>query len=93
MCSKVGFEYSKRANEPVWRCFSGVNGAVNGGGLCPPTTLSGGFPTSSAPVQTVTKLTKSPDSSNSHRTSAENSPVEVMEKPTHKPKEKASPLT
>lgn len=70
-----------------------MNGAVNGGGVCPPTTLSGGFPASFAPVQTVTKPTKSPDSSNSHRTGADNSPVEVMEKPTQKPKEKASPLT
>lgn len=71
----------------------GVNGAVNGSGVCPPTTLSGNFPASSAPVQTATKPTKSPDSSNSQRTSTENSPVEVMEKPIQKPKEKASLLT
>lgn len=70
-----------------------MNGAVNGSGLCPPTTLSGGFPASCAPVQTVTRPTKSPDSSNSHRTSTENSSAEVMEKPNQKPKEKASPLT
>lgn len=73
--------------------FLGVNGAVNGSGVCPPTTLSGSFPASSAPVQTVTKPTKSPDSSNSHRASTENCSVEMMEKPIPKPKEKASPLT
>lgn len=73
--------------------FLGMNGAVNGSGVCPPTTLSGSFPASSAPVQTVTKPTKSPDSSNSRRTSTENSPVEVKEKSTQKPKDKASPLT
>lgn len=96
-CSKGGFEGRESADECVW-CFFlffflGVNGAVNGSGVCPPTTLSGSFPASSAPVQTATKPTKSPDSSNSHRSSTETSPVEVMEKPIQKPKEKASPLT
>lgn len=93
MWSKVGFEHRERADESVWFLFLGVNGAVNGSGVCPPTTLSGSFPASSAPVQAVTKPTKSPDSCNSHRTRTENNPVEVMEKPIQKPKEKASPLT
>lgn len=66
---------------------------MNGSGACPPTTLSGTFPASSTPVQASTRPTKSPDSSNSQRTPCENSPVEVMEKPIQKTKEKASSLT
>lgn len=65
---------------------------MNGSGAFPPTTLSGSFPASSAPVQASTKPAKSPDSSNSHRIPTESSPVEVMEKPIQKTKEKASSL-
>lgn len=66
---------------------------MNGSGAFPPTTLSGSFPASSAPVQASTKPAKSPDTSNSHRIPTETSPVEVMEKPIQKTKEKASSLT
>lgn len=71
--------------------FSGVNGEVNGSGVCPPTTESGSFPASPAPVQASPKPTKNSDPSNSHHTSTQNNPAELMEKPTQKPKEKVSP--
>lgn len=64
--------------------FLGLNGAVNGSWVCPPTTLSGSFPASSAPVQASTKSTKSPD-----HMGTENSPIDVVEKPIQKTKEKA----
>lgn len=70
--------------------FLGVNGAVNGSGVCPPTTQSGSFPASPAPVQASTKPTKNSDPSNSHRTSTQNNPVEFVEKPVQKTKEKVS---
>ncbi|XP_056268194.1 bromodomain adjacent to zinc finger domain protein 2B isoform X5 [Pseudoliparis swirei] len=62
----------------------GVNGAVNGSGVFPPTTQSGSFSASPAPVQASTKSTKNADPSNSHRSN----PAEVEDKPTHRPKEK-----
>lgn len=71
--------------------FPGVNGAVNGSGVCPPTTQSGSFPASPAPVKASTKPTKNSDPSNSHHTSTQNNPAELVEKPTQKPKEKVSP--
>lgn len=71
--------------------FLGVNGAVNGSGICPPNTQSGSFPASPAPVQAPTKPTQNSDSSNSHRTSTENNPADSAEKPIHKTKEKVSP--
>lgn len=69
----------------------GVNGAVNGSNVCPPTTQSGNLPASPAPVQASTKPTKNSDPSNSHRTGTQNNPVELAEKPIQKPKEKVSP--
>lgn len=83
----VGLEYCRISTDESVLCFLGLNGAVNGSGVCPPTTLSGSFPASSALVQASTKPTKSPD-----HTGTENSPVGVMEKPTQKTKEKASLL-
>ncbi|XP_068435318.1 bromodomain adjacent to zinc finger domain protein 2B isoform X4 [Clinocottus analis] len=66
----------------------GVNGAVNGSGGCPPTTQSGSFSASPAPVQASTKPTKNADPSNSHRSSPQSNPAEVVDKPIYKPKEK-----
>ncbi|XP_028290640.1 bromodomain adjacent to zinc finger domain protein 2B-like isoform X12 [Gouania willdenowi] len=63
----------------------GVNGAVNGSGACPPSTQSGSFSTSPAPVQAPSKPTKN---SNSHRSSPQNNTTEPKEKTTQKPKEK-----
>ena len=45
---------------------------------------------SPAPVQTSTKPTKNSDSSNSHRSSPQNNPAELVEKPIQKTKEKVS---
>ncbi|XP_060923727.1 bromodomain adjacent to zinc finger domain protein 2B isoform X4 [Limanda limanda] len=66
----------------------GLNGAVNGSGVFPPTTQSGSFSPSPAPVQASTKSTKYSNLSNSHRSSPHNNPAELIEKPTQKPKEK-----
>ncbi|XP_068586955.1 bromodomain adjacent to zinc finger domain protein 2B isoform X12 [Cebidichthys violaceus] len=66
----------------------GVNGAVNGSGVCPPTTQSGSFSASPAPVQASTKPTKNSDPSNSHRSSPQSNPAELVDKPIHKTKEK-----
>lgn len=70
--------------------FLGVNGAVNGSAACPPTTQSGSFPTSPPPVQASTKASKNSDPSDSHHTSIQNNPAEVVEKPIQKNKEKVS---
>ncbi|XP_061891132.1 bromodomain adjacent to zinc finger domain protein 2B isoform X16 [Entelurus aequoreus] len=43
----------------------GVNGAVNGGGLCPPSMQTGSFSASPAPAQTSSSLTKNTETSNS----------------------------
>ncbi|XP_026234228.1 bromodomain adjacent to zinc finger domain protein 2B isoform X5 [Anabas testudineus] len=66
----------------------GVNGAVNGSGVCPPTTQSGSFSAGSASVQASTKATKNSDTTNTHLSSPQNNPAEVVEKPIQKPKEK-----
>ncbi|XP_037646570.1 bromodomain adjacent to zinc finger domain protein 2B isoform X8 [Sebastes umbrosus] len=66
----------------------GVNGAVNGSGVCPPTTQSGSFSASPAPVQASTKPTKNTDPSNSHRSSPQSNPAELVGRPIHKTKEK-----
>ncbi|XP_034076797.1 bromodomain adjacent to zinc finger domain protein 2B isoform X3 [Gymnodraco acuticeps] len=66
----------------------GVNGAVNGSGVCPPTTQSGSFSASPAPVQASSKPTKNSNPSNSHRSSPQSKPAELVEKPIHKTKEK-----
>ncbi|KAG7222327.1 hypothetical protein INR49_026753, partial [Caranx melampygus] len=67
----------------------GVNGAVNGSGVRPPTTQSGSFSASPAPVQASTKPTKNSNPSNSHRSSPQNNPApESVEKPSQKTKEK-----
>ncbi|KAF7212310.1 bromodomain adjacent to zinc finger domain protein 2B isoform X3 [Nothobranchius furzeri] len=66
----------------------GVNGAVNGSGVCPPTTQSGSYSASPAPVQALTKPTKNSEPSNSHRNSPQNNPTETVEKTVVKPKEK-----
>ncbi|KAI3377510.1 hypothetical protein L3Q82_008683, partial [Scortum barcoo] len=66
----------------------GVNGAVNGSGVCPPTTQSGSFSASPAPVQASTKPPKNSDPSISHRSSPQNNPAELVEKPIQKTKEK-----
>lgn len=79
--------------EWLWFVFPGVNGAVNGSGVCPPTTQSGSFSSSPAPVQASTKPTKNPDHSNSHRSSPQNNPAEMVEKPVQKTKEKVSTET
>jgi len=68
--------------------FLGLNGAVNGGGVCPPTTQSGSFSASPTPVQASTKPTKNPEPSYSHRSSPQNNPAELVEKTIQKPKEK-----
>lgn len=70
--------------------FPGVNGAVNGSGACPPTTQSGSFSANPAPVQASKKPTKNSDPSNSHRSSPQNNPAELVEKTIQKPKEKVS---
>lgn len=64
---------------------------MNGSGVCPPTTQSGSFSASPAPVQALTKPTKNSDPSNSHRSSPQNNPAELVEKPIQKTKEKVSP--
>ncbi|XP_035485025.1 bromodomain adjacent to zinc finger domain protein 2B isoform X4 [Scophthalmus maximus] len=66
----------------------GVNGAVNGSGVCPPTTQPGSFSASPTPVQALTKPTKNSNPSNSHRCSPQSNPAELVEKPIQKPKEK-----
>ncbi|XP_035026723.2 bromodomain adjacent to zinc finger domain protein 2B isoform X16 [Hippoglossus stenolepis] len=66
----------------------GVNGAVNGSGVFPPTTQSGSFSVSPAPVQASTKSTKYSNLSNSHRSSPHNNPAGLVEKPIQKSKEK-----
>uniref|UniRef100_A0A087YDD1 Bromodomain adjacent to zinc finger domain, 2Ba n=1 Tax=Poecilia formosa TaxID=48698 RepID=A0A087YDD1_POEFO len=68
----------------------GVNGAVNGSGVCPPTTQSGSYSASPTPVQAPTKPTRNSDPSNIHRSSPENNPSELVEKTIVKPKEKKS---
>ncbi|CAK6970761.1 bromodomain adjacent to zinc finger domain protein 2B-like isoform X3 [Scomber scombrus] len=75
---------SKNSHAPP----KGVNGAVNGSGVCPPTTQSGSFSASSVPVQTSTKPIKSAEPSNSHRSSPQNNPAEMAEKQIQKPKER-----
>lgn len=73
-------------------CFvcSGVNGAVNGSEVCPPTTQSGSFSVNLSPVQSSTK--PNPDAPKSHHRSPQNSPPELVEK-IPKTKEKVSPET
>ncbi|KAK5915542.1 hypothetical protein CesoFtcFv8_001124 [Champsocephalus esox] len=66
----------------------GVNGAVNGSGVCPPTTQSGSFSASPAAVQASSKPTKNSNPSNSHRSSPQSKPAELVEKLIHKTKEK-----
>ncbi|XP_019935628.2 bromodomain adjacent to zinc finger domain protein 2B isoform X14 [Paralichthys olivaceus] len=66
----------------------GVNGAVNGSGVCPPTTQSGSFSASPAPVQASTKSTKTSNPSHSHRSSPHKNPAELVVKPIQKQKEK-----
>ncbi|KAK2853858.1 hypothetical protein Q5P01_006519 [Channa striata] len=73
----------KNSNAPS----KGVNGAVNGSGVCPPTTQSGSFSASPAPVQATTKPTKNSEPT-THRSSPQNNPGELVGKPTQKPKEK-----
>lgn len=73
--------------------FLGVNGAVNGSGVCPPTTQSGSFSVSPAPVKASSKPTKNADPSNSHRSSPPNNPAESVEKAIQKTKEKVSPVS
>lgn len=68
--------------------LAGVNGAVNGSGVCPPTTQSGSYSASPTPVQAPTKPNKNSDPSNIHRSSPHNNPAELVEKTTVKPKEK-----
>ncbi|KAF3832814.1 hypothetical protein F7725_026479 [Dissostichus mawsoni] len=75
---------SKNSHAPP----KGVNGAVNGSGVCPPTTQSGSFSASPAPVQASSKPTKNSNPSNSHRSSPQSKPAELVEKPIHKTKEK-----
>lgn len=70
--------------------FLGLNGAVNGSGVCPPTTQSGSFSASPASVPASTKPTKNSDTTNTHRSSPQNNPAELVEKPIQKPKEKVS---
>ncbi|KAM3876584.1 bromodomain adjacent to zinc finger domain protein 2B [Diretmus argenteus] len=62
----------------------GVNGAVNGSGVSPPTTQAGSYSVSPAPIQTSTKPAKNPDHSNSHRSSPQTNSADVP----HKPKDK-----
>ncbi|XP_028999249.1 bromodomain adjacent to zinc finger domain protein 2B isoform X4 [Betta splendens] len=66
----------------------GLNGAVNGSGVCPPTTQSGSFSANPASVQAPTKPTKTSDTTNTHRSSPQNNPAELVEKTIQKPKEK-----
>ncbi|XP_071771100.2 bromodomain adjacent to zinc finger domain protein 2B isoform X2 [Centroberyx gerrardi] len=66
----------------------GVNGAVNGSGVSPPTTQAGSYSVSPAPIQASTKPTKNSDPSNSHRSSPQNNPADVVEKQLQKPKDK-----
>lgn len=68
----------------------GLNGAVNGSGICPPTTQPGSFSASLASVQTSTKATKNSDTTNTRHSSPQNNPAEMVEKPIQKPKEKVS---
>lgn len=65
----------------------GMNGAVNGSLVSPPSTQSGSFSSSPAPVQTSAKPTKNSEPSNSHRSSPSNKPADLVEK-IQKPKEK-----
>ncbi|MEQ2171490.1 hypothetical protein GOODEAATRI_011218, partial [Goodea atripinnis] len=67
-----------------------VNGAVNGSGVCPPTTQSGSYSASPNTVQASTKPTKNSDPSNIHRSSPQSHPAELVEKMIVKPKEKVS---
>lgn len=70
-------------------CFAiGLNGAVNGSAACPPTTQPGSFPISPPPVQVANKTAKTSEPSNSHLTSPQHNPAEVVEKPIQKNKEK-----
>ncbi|XP_067352190.1 bromodomain adjacent to zinc finger domain protein 2B isoform X7 [Channa argus] len=73
----------KNSNAPP----KGVNGAVNGSGVCPPTTQSGNFSASPAPVQATTKPTKNSDPT-TRRSSPQNNPGDLVAKPTQKSKEK-----
>ncbi|XP_058486337.1 bromodomain adjacent to zinc finger domain protein 2B [Solea solea] len=66
----------------------GVNGAVNGSGICPPSTQPSSFSTSPAPVQASSKTTKNSNPANSHCSSPQSNPAELAEKPIEKPKEK-----
>ncbi|XP_029313194.1 bromodomain adjacent to zinc finger domain protein 2B isoform X4 [Cottoperca gobio] len=75
---------SKNSHAPA----KGGNGAVNGSGVCPPTTHSGSFSANPASVQASTKPTKNPDLSKSHRSSPQSNPAEFVGKPIHKTKEK-----
>ncbi|KAI4830978.1 hypothetical protein KUCAC02_002579 [Chaenocephalus aceratus] len=56
--------------------------------VCPPTTQSGSFSASPAPVQASSKPTKNSNPSNSHRSSPQSKPAELVEKLIHKTKEK-----
>ncbi|KAK7913182.1 hypothetical protein WMY93_013393 [Mugilogobius chulae] len=77
---------SKNSHSPP----KGMNGAVNGSVVCPPSTQSGSFSSSPAPVQTSAKPTKNIEPPNSHRSSPPlNKPAGPTEK-THKTKEKKS---
>ncbi|KAM4631173.1 bromodomain adjacent to zinc finger domain protein 2B isoform 2-T2 [Polymixia lowei] len=73
---------SKSSRAPA----KGVNG-VNGSAVSSPTTQSGSYSVSPAPIQVSPKPAKNPDPSNSHRTSPQN-PAAAAEKQPHKPKDK-----
>lgn len=64
---------------------------MNGSAACPPTTQPGSFPISPPPVQLANKASKNSEPSNSHLTSTQHNPAEVVEKPIQKNKEKVSP--
>ncbi|XP_056134339.1 bromodomain adjacent to zinc finger domain protein 2B isoform X3 [Lampris incognitus] len=75
---------SKNSRAPA----KGVNGAVNGSGVSSPTTQAGSFSVSPAPIQTSPKPAKNSDSSYSQRSSPHNDPAAVVEKQSHKPRDK-----
>ncbi|XP_068610795.1 bromodomain adjacent to zinc finger domain protein 2B [Brachionichthys hirsutus] len=74
---------SKNSHTPP----KGVNGAVNGGEVCPPTTQSGSFSAGPNPVQSSTKPTKNSELSKNPRSGIQNNPAKAVEK-LHKTKDK-----
>ncbi|XP_072321866.1 bromodomain adjacent to zinc finger domain protein 2B isoform X8 [Eucyclogobius newberryi] len=75
---------SKNSHSPP----KGINGAVNGSVVYPPSTQSGSFSSSPAPVQISAKPTRNSEPPNSHHSSS-SKPAGSTEK-THKTKEKKS---